>query len=526
MFHSYNRILSALAVIVSLMLTVTGCGEKSGGVGIDNQAGGEGTLSETADMTGMTSGTDPAELLRSAGVTDDEIPVSDKELARLIYREFVAGERKVEGIGIEDLAAKDDDPHRHYTTKYTVLDVTGDAVPELHVRTFDKYTLLTCRDGKLEMLPFENPFGTPFYLLSDGGYLSLENPGWTNSYWYNYSHFTLDASGSRTTDIRFGWKDNNENLVCDEEDKYYFTEYSDAKGKWVEASCTKEEWLEKTGEYLYTDGNGREQIRGRAEWQLYCEDSNVVEGWGNTCPEVEWEKFDDGYDVLADGLELDPILRKAFLSRYGFGEAAPLYQYNGYYFPRGEDSCLEHRVEFYYDEKRDLACGILYWEKTSGGFFAAGVIVDGTWEDSWEPQDPFSTLSEDGRTGEALAEDYSEECQYDDAGRLLGFRSYGIIHTAEPGQYADAYEPLIEVDFVYDEEGNLREKHSWSNELAFVSFGPMYYQYDERGCLIRSQQFKVHVTDSVYYIYQGDEEEPTYCFKLYGGTVPILTVYR
>lgn len=87
MFHSYNRILSALAVIVDLMLTVTGCGEKSSGVGIGNQAEGESELSKVADMTGMMSGTDAAELSKATGVTDDEISerrsCPDMDLGRL-----------------------------------------------------------------------------------------------------------------------------------------------------------------------------------------------------------------------------------------------------------------------------------------------------------------------------------------------------------------------------------------------------------------------------------------------------------
>lgn len=30
--------------------------------------------------------------------------------------------------------------------------------------------------------------------------------------------------------------------------------------------CTMEEWIEKTRDYLYTDENGVEQVRGAVEW--------------------------------------------------------------------------------------------------------------------------------------------------------------------------------------------------------------------------------------------------------------------
>ena len=35
--------------------------------------------------------------------------------------------------------------------------------------------------------------------------------------------------------------------------------------------CTQEEWYEQTREYLYTDEEGRYQIRNQVEWLRYCE---------------------------------------------------------------------------------------------------------------------------------------------------------------------------------------------------------------------------------------------------------------
>ena len=56
--------------------------------------------------------------------------------------------------------------------------------------------------------------------------------------------------------------DANQNLLCDDDDEFVFDG----------DSCTKEEWFAKTRKYLFTDEDGREQIRNQAEWTVYCEE--------------------------------------------------------------------------------------------------------------------------------------------------------------------------------------------------------------------------------------------------------------
>lgn len=76
-----------------------------------------------------------------------------------------------------------------------------------------------------------------------------------------YSYFELDDSGNEINKLVFSWSDDNENLMCDEEDQFMFD------GE----SCTKEEWFARTRKYLFTDEEGKEQIRNQAEWTVYCE---------------------------------------------------------------------------------------------------------------------------------------------------------------------------------------------------------------------------------------------------------------
>lgn len=460
--------------------------------------------------------------------TEPESVNSESDLVIQMYREFLNGERTVDGISMEDLTAKEDDPDWHYTTKYTILDVTGDSVPELHVRTIDKYTILTCKDDALVFLPVEFEDSVNICLLKNGEFIQWDYPGWINPFWHDYCHFTVDESGNRIADIRFEWKDYNDNLVCDGQDDYIFAAYSFEEEKWIESTCSMEEWLEKTSKYLYTDKSRRVQIRKKAEWQSYCENSYVAEDWVDTCPQIEWENFDDGYDILAKSKELEPEIREAFLSRYGFSDAEPFYEYDGYYYIYAEGNRKDHRVELYFDSTRDLFCGIVYWKKDSRDYYIYGIIIDDTKEDIWEVHDPFSTLSEDGWTGEEVVKDYSEKFEYDDEGKLVSFRSRGRIWSIQYEQYEDRDESLIDIDFFYDEQGNLLEKHSWNSNRVFISPGPLYYQYDESGRLARSQSFRTSKNYGEYYIYPGDGDVPAYALGLWDGVniSPSMTVYR
>lgn len=462
--------------------------------------------------------------------------VSDAERANLLYQEFIAGTRKVEWrqpssqtdrewkdwrdwngeIGIEDLATNRENPEQHYTTKYAILDVSGDDVPELHIRTDSEYTILTCENGSLAL--FRVYFSTPlqYCLLENGGYIYWEYPQWTNDEYYMYRYFELNESGEMENSFWFEWQDTNNNLAYDNEDDFLFENQH----------CSDEEWLELVQPYLYTDERGQEKIRGRqirgqVEWQVYCENSYVVSGWEDHRPEAGWEYFDDGADMLAEGGELSLEIRELFLSRYGFADVEALYEFDGYSYLKGYGS-LGHQIEFYYDEDRQLGCGIFSWNMPYGPS-VSGYIIDDVEEGEWEPEDSFSGLSLEGTTGEELVEDYSEEYLYDGEGRLIGFRSYGTFETAEPGEDAIMHDALIEIDFVYDEQGNLREKKVWNNELVFLNYGIYIYQYDENGRLICCTWYYVHGTMHDYYLYLDDGDIPAYKLNTYYGT---LTVYH
>ena len=177
-----------------------------------------------------------------------------------MYQGFLEGERKVGKIDIYYLITPTNEPDRRYRTRYTLVDSNGDGIPELHIRTGREYTIYSCKDN--EMYEFEAFFSSPgrYVPLKSGSFIYRNDIGITLGDFYYY--FEMDASGNCINEIKFSWLDANQNLLCDDDDEFVFDG----------DSCTKEEWFAKTRKYLFTDEDGREQIRNQAEWTVYCEE--------------------------------------------------------------------------------------------------------------------------------------------------------------------------------------------------------------------------------------------------------------
>lgn len=278
-----------------------------------------------------------------------------------------------------------------------------------------------------------------------------------------------------------------------------------------------------TRENLYTGEDGSVHICNQVRWQRYCEDSAIVDSEAGADLDIEWLFFDDGYGRLADGVELSAEGREAFLCRYGFGDSEPTYTYSGSYMAYGEGE-KSYSLELYYDAEKVSGCAILCWEEASGPLTGGFVISGDTIliERNWDALDPFSTLSvEDGETGEKQVEDYSEEYEYDEEGKLLSFRSFGTYDSDEGKEYG----AVITVDFTYDERGNLQKKKQTDNFFIFGTPDNRLSWYDENGRPVLAQTFLVHTNEQEHYIYLDDGPIPAYGLALYSGT-PRFIVYR
>ena len=224
--------------------------------------------------------------------------------------------------------------------------------------------------------------------------------------------------------------------------------------------------------------------------------------------------------LLAEGEEeLSESDRAEFLAAFGFEDSEPFYVHteeDGYPF-----------MELYFDEEREIGCGIRYGENVSGNVIC-GFAFDQCLEVSWHARDPFSVLSVYGITGENSVTDYQEKYEYDEEGRLLSFLSTGTPADIEREEWQNI--SIISVDFTYDDQGRLREKlygHSTNPELPFgTTYSSQVSHYDEVERLAHTRSYITHGSLEGYYIYQDDSEVPAYYLELDHQYTSWPTLYR
>ena len=224
--------------------------------------------------------------------------------------------------------------------------------------------------------------------------------------------------------------------------------------------------------------------------------------------------------LLAEGdEELSETDRAEFLAAFGFEDSEPFYVHteeDGYPF-----------MELYFDEEREIGCGIRYWENDFGNVIC-GFAFDSCLEVSWHERDPFSVLSVYGTTGEDRVTDYQENYEYDDEGRLIGFQSTGTPTDIDGEDWKNIH--MIGVTFTYDDQGRLREKEYGHSTTPHLPFGTTYATqtsyYDESGRLSHTGSYITHGSLEGYYIYQGDNDVPSYYLELDNQYTSWPTFYR
>lgn len=179
------------------------------------------------------------------------------EKAIQTYQEFISGERNVNGIDMDYISIPTGEPDKRYATKYFMLDVSGDEIPELHVRTGRDYFIFSYVDDELFILQSYGSNPAQYTLLENGFIIHKQYYG--DEEWWEC--FQLDSAGNEVQKVTFSRVNQNGNGRYDDEDIY----------KYNYEKCSREEWLERTGMYLYFDSEGAEQIRNEIEWQVYCE---------------------------------------------------------------------------------------------------------------------------------------------------------------------------------------------------------------------------------------------------------------
>lgn len=194
----------------------------------------------------------------------------------------------------------------------------------------------------------------------------------------------------------------------------------------------------------------------------------------------------------------------ALFSAYGFEGEEPFFQYF--------DEADRIYMEFYWDEQRDIGCGLRYLyydepEKTEiYGFGFSGHI-----EDTWD-RDMYATVSVYGDTGESSVDNYTEYCEYTSNDRIDYYVSKGEIEFSK-----DIPEEVkvLEIDYVYRDDGTLERRYY--NHYSWI-FGTTYSSldswFDEKERLIYELAYITHGFLEYFYIYADETAKPSYCLRL------------
>lgn len=225
-------------------------------------------------------------------------------------------------------------------------------------------------------------------------------------------------------------------------------------------------------------------------------------------------------EMLAEGDDdLSESEREEFLAVFGFEDSEPFYVHTG------EDGYPF--MELYYDEEREIGCGIRYGENISGNVIC-GFAFENCQEVSRHARDPYSVSSVYGTTGEDSVTDYQENFEYDEEGRLISFRSTGTPTDIDGEEWKNI--PMISVAFIYDDQGRLRKKEYWHSTTPHLPFGTtyasQYSNYDESGRLAHTYSYITHGSLEGYYIYSKDSDEPVYYLELDHQYTSWPTLYK
>lgn len=178
-----------------------------------------------------------------------------------MYQEFIEGERTASGWDIKILSTPTGEPERRVETKYTMVDVNGDGIPELHVYgARSEYVIFSVKDGGMYQIGGFQSYMCEYHPLENGAFLFKENDRFED-YGEYYKYFELDASGEPINEVKFSWVSRDTDYwTYQEKDIYEFDGQT----------CTYEEWYALTRRYLQTTVTGGEAVRNAAEWTRYC----------------------------------------------------------------------------------------------------------------------------------------------------------------------------------------------------------------------------------------------------------------
>ncbi len=216
-------------------------------------------------------------------------------------------------------------------------------------------------------------------------------------------------------------------------------------------------------------------------------------------------------DSRGGELHLGYADKETFLRDFGFEGEEPFYQYV-------DEETGVLWMELYFDEMAAKGCGIRYFpderRKEEGFVFNCSGKPLYTEDDHLlrinDKEDLYSKLTYDGYdpSQDTYIEDFEEQTAYTADGKMKHYIATGWITYMSDEKDIST---LVEMDFVYREDGTLQKKDR-SHNMAYGGtwFSVIHGYYDRQERLIFEDCYVTHGSIDYFYIYEGEEMEPSY----------------
>lgn len=198
-----------------------------------------------------------------------------------------------------------------------------------------------------------------------------------------------------------------------------------------------------------------------------------------------------------------------------------------FYYPEDGDLFLK----LYYDEETGTGSGISYGYGAENHKIGFHFYVTKEWDFALEDKYDFSKwiYYDDGITAVESPEDfegitnYHEQIEYYENGKPLHYEATGDYARYE---WETDYS-IIKIDYDYREGGFLFKKECVFDPWLFGTYAStrtIYYDEAERA--VYMGEYITHGDIQRYYIYEGDNDVPTYCFVFDSGWDAFMVKYK
>ncbi|MCM1182488.1 MAG: hypothetical protein NC337_03835 [Roseburia sp.] len=223
---------------------------------------------------------------------------------------------------------------------------------------------------------------------------------------------------------------------------------------------------------------------------------------------VEWDRMDEAADETAYVLAGKPFLE--------------------FYYPEDESLLLK----LYYDAESGAGSGISYGYGADNS--KVGFRFSGTENRDFALEEPYdfdkwcyymdgSVGIDSGKNREDITNP-TEQLTYNENGRPLRFTAFGdcILYDETVSNH-----PFIRIDYAYREDGSLFSKSCVFDSFLFGTYeSTRTIYYDEAERAVYMEEYITHGSIQRYYIYEGADPTPSYCFVFDSGRDAFMVHYQ